>query len=97
MDKIEFMEREYRNYAYIDGANLHKGVENLGWRLDYKKFRVWLRDKYGVGQAYIFLGLVPKYKDLYTSLQEVGFTLIFKEVTYDGDGKVKGNCDAILC
>jgi len=37
---------------------------------------------------------VPKYKNLYTHLQELGFTLVFKEVTYDGNGKVKGNCDA---
>ena len=94
--RIAPMKREHRNYAYIDGANLHKGVENLGWRLNYKKFRVWLSDKYDVGQAYIFLGLVPRYKDLYTFLQEVGFTLVFKEVTYDGDGKAKGNCDADL-
>jgi len=25
------------NFAYIDGANLHKGVGTLGWHLDYKK------------------------------------------------------------
>ena len=84
------------NFAYIDAANLHKGVESLGWSLDYKRFRIWLRDKYGIAQAYIFIGLVPKYKDLYTSLQEAGFTLVFKEITYDGEGKVKGNCDADL-
>lgn len=29
-------------------------------------------------------------------MQESGFTLIFKETTYDGEGKVKGNCDADL-
>ncbi len=82
------------NVAYIDGANLHKGSKQLGWELDYKKLRVWLREKYSVRQAYLFLGLVPKYKKLYTRLQEFGFTLSFKEVTYDGDGNVKGNCDA---
>jgi len=27
---------------------------------------------------------------------ELGFTLIFKEVIYDGIGKPKGNCDADL-
>lgn len=84
------------NYAYIDGANLHKGVKNTGWRLDYKKLRVWLKEKYGVVQAYLFIGLIPKNKDLYTHLQECGFTLIYKEVTYGGDGCVKGNCDADL-
>ena len=84
------------NYAYIDGANLHRGIADLGWKLDYKRFRVWLAEKYGVKTAYLFLGLIPKYKDLYKSLQEDGYTLVFKEVVYDGDGKAKGNCDADL-
>jgi len=75
---------------------LHKGVKSSGWGLDYKRFRVWLKEKYGVKNAYIFIGLIPKYKDLYAYLQECGFILIFKEVIYDGDGKAKGNCDADL-
>lgn len=82
--------------AYIDGANLHSGVQSLGWKLDYERFRVWLSDKYGVVCAYIFLGLIPKNKDLYTYLQKSGFTLVFKEVVYDGAGRPKGNCDADL-
>lgn len=40
------------------------------------------------------MGLIPKYKELYKYLQEAGFTLVFKEVVYGGDGKPKGNCDA---
>ena len=84
------------NFAYIDGSNLHKGIKSLGWELDYKKFRVWLAEKYRVKNAYLFIGLIPKYKELYKYLQESGFTLIFKEVVYDSDGKPKGNCDADL-
>ncbi|OGN09646.1 MAG: hypothetical protein A3J46_01460 [Candidatus Yanofskybacteria bacterium RIFCSPHIGHO2_02_FULL_41_11] len=84
------------NFAYIDGANLHKGVADLGWKIDYKRLRLWLNNKYQVKRAYLFLGLIPRYKDLYTYLQEVGFTLVFKETTYDGNGKAKGNCDADL-
>lgn len=90
------MKSEFGTIAYIDGANLHRGVQSLGWKLDYARFRIWLSDKYGVSTAYLFIGLIPKYKDLYTHLQKVGFTLIFKEVVYDGDGKPKGNCDADL-
>ncbi len=93
----EFMEnKESNNFAYIDGSNLHKGVRDLGWKLDYHRFRVWLREKYGITRAYMFLGLVSKHKDLYTKLQEAGFTLVFKETTYDGEGNIKGNCDADL-
>jgi len=90
------MHSREKTFAYIDAANLHKGVGNLGWRLDYRRFRIWLKEKYSIERAYLFIGLVPKYKDLYTSLQEAGFTLIFKETSYDNDGKVKGNCDADL-
>lgn len=90
------MQKSLANNAYIDGANLHKGVEDLGWKLDYKRFRVWLTEKYRVREVYLFLGLIPKYKDRYTYLQECGFTLVFKEVVYDGAGKPKGNCDAEL-
>lgn len=90
------MKPKENNFAFIDGANLHRGVESLGWKLDYKRFRVWLSEKYSVSKAYLFLGLIPKYNDIYTDLQEVGFTLIFKEVVYDGHGQAKGNCDADL-
>lgn len=84
------------NFAFIDGANLHQGMVSLGWKLDYKKFRIWLTEKFSVSRAYIFLGNIPKYSNLYAHLQECGYTLIFKEVIYDGEGKAKGNCDADL-
>jgi uncharacterized LabA/DUF88 family protein len=84
------------NFAFIDGANLYKGAESSGWRLDYYRFRVWLSEKYGVKKAYIFLGLIPKYKELYKYLQEAGFVLVFKEVVYSDRGEPKGNCDADL-
>ena len=90
------MDQKENNYAYIDGANLHKGVSGLGWQLDYARFRIWLTEKYNVSRAYLFIGLIPKYKDLYTSLGEAGFTLVFKDTTYDNKGKAKGNCDADL-
>lgn len=84
------------NFAFIDGANLHCGMDALGWKLDYERFRVWLTDKFSITRAYIFLGNIPKFSKLYTHLQECGYTLIFKEVVYDGNGKPKGNCDADL-
>ena len=88
--------KKENNFAYIDGANLHKGIASLGWKLDYRKFRVWLSEKYGVKTAYLFIGLIPSHKEIYNYLQRCGFILVFKEVVYDGDGKAKGNCDADL-
>jgi len=90
------MKSKENNFAYIDGANLHKALRELGWKLDYVRFRVWLSEKYGIEKAYIFIGLIPKYKDLYNYLQGCGFELMFKEVVFDGAGKPKGNCDSDL-
>jgi hypothetical protein len=86
------------NIAYIDAANLDSALRHaLHWKLDYKKFRIWLSDKYKVERAYIFIGYISKYKELYQHLQESGFTLVFKEVLFDRKiGKPKGNCDSDL-
>ncbi|MDD3399834.1 MAG: NYN domain-containing protein [Candidatus Paceibacterota bacterium] len=84
------------NFAYIDGANLHKGIQELGWQLDYRKFRTFLREKYGVSRAYIFLGFVPANANLYRDLQNWGYVVVFKPTLPDGVGDVKGNCDAEL-
>jgi len=90
------MKKTQNNYAYIDGANLHIGIKGLDWKLDYARFRVWLTEKYNVKRAYLFIGLVPRYHVIYEYLQECGFTLVFKQTISDGEGKIKGNCDADL-
>lgn len=82
--------------AYIDAANLHKAVSDAGWKLHDQHFRSWLRQKFNITVAYLFIGLMTKHADLYTRLQSAGYELVFKEVTYDGSGKAKGNCDADL-
>ena len=90
------MKKKENNYAFIDSQNLNLSVRAQGWTLDYRKFRRYLEDKYGITKAYLFLGYVPQYQDLYTSLQEDGFILIFKPTLKLPDGKVKGNVDAEL-
>jgi uncharacterized LabA/DUF88 family protein len=84
------------NFAFIDGQNLHLGISDLGWRLDWKRFRVYLAEHYRVDRAYYFLGYVPENQGLYNALQTAGYTLVFKPITYRGDGKPKGNVDAEL-
>lgn len=83
-------------YAFIDSNNLNLGIQNLGWKLDFRKFRIYLKEKYNVSIAYIFIGYVSNYQSLYTSLQKAGFILIFKPTIPDENGKIKGNTDADL-
>jgi len=83
-------------YAFIDSQNLNLGIKSQGWDLDWRKFRQYLRNKYSVEKAFLFIGYVPGNEGLYTSLQENGYLLIFKPTMELPEGKVKGNVDAEL-
>ncbi len=89
-------ENKKRNYAFIDSQNLNLGVKYLGWKLDYRRFRVYLKEKYDVEIAYLFVGYIPENQDLYDSLQKYGYILKFKPVLPNKDGGHKGNVDADL-
>ena len=91
------MKKELNNYGFIDGQNLYLAIQEIGWKLDYKKFRVYLKEKYGVEKAYMFMGFLPTNQELYNFLQTVGFVLIFKPILENKSlYGVKGNCDAEL-
>ncbi len=94
------------NYAFIDSNNLYLGVSKdlikkgkkvySGWKIDYRRFRVFLREKFGVEKAFIFIGFKPGNQLMYTHLQEDGYICVFKPVLELRDGMVKGNVDSEL-
>jgi uncharacterized LabA/DUF88 family protein len=91
--------RQWRVYAFIDSQNLNLGVQSEGWKLDFKKFRLYLKNKYNVSKAYLFIGQVPGSESMYQSLNDAGFEIVFKPtLQYKKDGKTetKGNVDAEL-
>jgi uncharacterized LabA/DUF88 family protein len=85
-----------KNYAFVDSQNLNLSIRDLGWKLDFARFRIYLREKYSVSVAYLFIGYLPENQDLYNSLQKYGYVLIFKPTLKYKDGRIKGNCDAEL-
>jgi uncharacterized LabA/DUF88 family protein len=90
------MKKTQNNYAFVDGQNLNLAIQDMGWKLDFRKFRIYLAEKYGVGTAYYFIGFVAGNTDLYKALQLDGYILIFKPTFRNSQGTVKGNCDAEL-
>ncbi len=90
------MHRRQNNYAFIDSQNLNLSIRSQGWVLDFRRFRRYLADKYGVTEAFLFIGYVSENQDLYTNLQKYGYILIFKPTLKLPTGKVKGNVDAEL-
>jgi uncharacterized LabA/DUF88 family protein len=93
-------------YAFIDSQNLNFGTsKNLyrgkklvykGWKLDFKKFRIYLNDKFRVQKAFLFLGYIKEYEPMYKMLKGFGYELVFKPTVRDREGKPKGNVDAEL-
>ena len=90
MKKIE------NNFAFIDGQNLNLGIQELGWKLNFSRFRKYLKEKYAIKTACYFIGYVSGNQDLYSQLQKAGYILVFKPTIPDNDGKIKGNIDADL-
>lgn len=82
------------NFAFIDGQNLNKSIQNQGWSLDYKEFRNYLDKEFGVKKAYMFIGMVNTNQQLYSALQDFGYHLVFKPTIANKQGEIKGNVDA---
>ena len=74
--------REQRVYAFIDSQNLNVSTQRLGWKMDWKKFRQFLADKYGVTQALMFIGYIPEQEKMYEQLHNTGYSVVLKP-TFD--------------
>lgn len=95
-----------KTYAFIDSQNLNLGTSKdlikngrvvyQGWKLDFKKFRKYLSDKFRVDKAFLFIGYIKQNESLYKKLRADGYELIFKPTVKDNIGKPKGNVDAEL-
>jgi len=101
------MSRKHENnFAFLDSQNLNLGTKKdirkngkllyKGWNLDFKKFRQYLRDKYRVEKAFLFIGYIKENEKLYNELRSYGYELVFKQTVKDRAGKPKGNIDAEL-
>lgn len=69
-------------YAFIDSQNLNVSTQKFGWKMDWRKFREFLASKYGVTKAYLFIGYVPEFAEMYEFLHDAGFAIVLKP-TFD--------------
>jgi hypothetical protein len=77
-------------YAFVDSQNLNLSVQKdivnnvtgkliyKGWKLDYERFFIYLKDKYKVDKNFLFIGRVAGYETLYKFLEKVGYIVIYK-------------------
>jgi uncharacterized LabA/DUF88 family protein len=102
--------QQKRIYAFVDSQNLNVSTQKFGWKVDWRKFRKFLKEKYGVTHAYLFIGYVPEFRNMYEFLHDAGYGIVLKptlEMMRDPDEKrpkkddekkqaTKGNVDADL-
>jgi len=84
------------NYAFIDSQNLYLSIKWQWWKLDWKRFRIFLKDKYNATKIFVFIGYVPWNEQLYTILQKYWYILIFKPTLELKNWNIKWNVDAEL-
>lgn len=93
------------NYAFIDSQNLNLGTQHVGWKMNWKKFREYLREEHDIEKAFMFIGYVPDNEDLYNQMKEAGYVVVLKptvdmlmteEELSNEKHVTKGNVDADL-
>lgn len=83
-----------KNIAFIDAQNLYLGTNADNWNIDFQKFRIYLKDKFKVDEAYFFLWFLDENEQsLYKNVQKAGFIIEFREHTSHMKGKKKWNVD----
>jgi uncharacterized LabA/DUF88 family protein len=105
-------QKDLGNAAFIDSQNLNLGTQKAGWKMDWRKFRHYLRDQHNVAKAYMFIGYMPEFEEMYEQLHESGYLVVLKptqdlskphpekqsDKPEEGEEKklIKGNIDADL-
>jgi uncharacterized LabA/DUF88 family protein len=65
-------------YAFIDSQNLNLGIQRMGWKMDWRRFRQFLNDKYNVTHAFMFIGYMVENESLYEHMHELGYLIVLK-------------------
>lgn len=79
----------------IDTQNVHMGIQDCGWTIDWKKFYRFLQDKFTPNKVVLFMGYIRQYESFYVHLRKIGYVIVFKNIIL-GKGLIKWNVDSHL-
>lgn len=83
------------NYAFIDSQNLNLGIQKVGWKMDWRKFRRYLKDNFHVDKAYMFIGYMQENEALYEQMNDLGFTVVLKPTVESYSEEAEGDTSAV--
>jgi uncharacterized LabA/DUF88 family protein len=78
---------------YIDVQNIHRKTLDHGRMIDRQRLYRYLYEKYSPDRIYYVVWYIAKYHSTYQNLENIGYTMIFKETLVLPNGEVKGNVD----
>ena len=79
---------------YIDSQNIHLWIKNnYNWKIDWKKFYIFCKEKYKIDELKIFLWYVEKYKNFYKYLEKIWYKIVFKKTNTLPNWTIKWNVD----
>jgi uncharacterized LabA/DUF88 family protein len=105
MSVLKRKSRKPEVYAFIDSQNLNLGVQKVGWKMNWRALRAYLKDQYNVTKAFMFIGYMAENEALYEHMHELGYLVALKPTVAPAEGQtdsddhkstVKGNIDADL-
>jgi len=111
MRVVGVADKRQKIYAFIDSQNLYLSIKKdlidrktgeliySGWKLSFQKFFIYLKDKYRVSKAFLFIGKKKGNEGLYKYLENSGYSMIYKPtLDFDDNNEIhtKGNVDAEL-
>lgn len=65
------------NYAFIDSQQVYLAEKSLGWMIDWRKFRVYLKQEFNIENAYVHSEYRETDIALYEEYQKAGFICVF--------------------
>ena len=72
------MKTDQKIYVFVDSQNLNLAIQDCGWKLNFGRFFVYLKDKYRASKIFLFIGYIKGNETLYTYLQKAGYIIVFK-------------------
>jgi len=89
------MKKRANNYAFVDTQNLFMWAKSDGWIVDWRKVRNYLKHRFDVSKAYLFIWYLEEQEDMYEFMESCWFELIHKPVS-ELKWETKWNVDAEL-
>jgi len=67
-------------YAFIDSQNLNLGTQAVGWKMDWRRFRIYLQKQHAVSKAFMFIGYMAENEPMYEQLHDAGYLIVLKPI-----------------